>query len=129
MSGHAAEYDAVAQVVEEYFDGLYFSDTKRLRRVFHPLAQYVCVTDGTLLYRTMEEYFPVVNARPAPAQRGEARADRILSIEFAGPGLARAVLNCAIGDRFFTDWLTFVKLEGRWQVMSKIFHYETREAA
>jgi hypothetical protein len=129
MSGHAAEYDAVAQVVEEYFDGLYFSDTKRLRRVFHPLAQYVCVTDGTLLYRTMEEYFPVVDARPAPAQRGEARADRILSIEFAGPGLARAVLNCAIGDRFFTDWLTFVKLESRWQVMSKIFHYETREAA
>jgi hypothetical protein len=129
MSRHAAEYDAVAQVVEEYFDGLYFSDTKRLRRVFHPLAQYVCVTDGTLLYRTMEEYFPVVDARPAPAQRGEARADRILSIEFAGPGLARAVLNCAIGDRFFTDWLTFVKLESRWQVMSKIFHYETREAA
>jgi hypothetical protein len=129
MSRHAAEYDAVAQVVEEYFDGLYFSDTKRLRMVFHPLAQYVCVTDGTLLYRTMEEYFPVVDARPALAQRGEARADRILSIEFAGPGMARAVLNCAIGDRFFTDWLTFVKLEGRWQVMSKIFHYETREAA
>lgn len=119
-----AEYRAIVAVVTDYFDGLYYSDTDRLARVFHPLAQYVCATDGTLLYRTMAEYFPVVAARPSPASRGEARQDRILSIEFAGPVTARAVLNCAIGDRFFTDWLTLVQLDGRWQVISKVFHYE-----
>lgn len=125
---HAAEFEAVAGVIAEYFDGLYHSDTRRLARVFHPMAQYVSATDGTLLHRTMAEYFPVVDARPAPAARGEARADRIVSIEFAGPVTARAVLNCAIGARYFTDYLTFIKLDGRWQVISKVFHFEEREA-
>jgi Putative lumazine-binding len=128
MTVHSAEFEAVAAVIGDYFDGLYHSDTTRLARVFHPKAQYVCATDGTLLHRTMAEYFPVVDARPAPAARGEERKDRILSIEFAGPVTARATLNCAIGDRFFTDWLTFIKLEGRWQVISKVFHFEEREA-
>lgn len=120
------DYRAIAAVMTDYFDGLYYSDTDRLARVFHPLAQYVCATDGSLLYRTMGEYFPIVAARPSPASRGEVRQDRILSIEFAGPVTARAVLNCAMGDRFFTDWLTLVRLDGRWQVISKVFHYVQR---
>lgn len=128
MTVHAAEFEAVAAVIGDYLDGLYHSDTTRLARVFHPVAQYVSVTEGPLLHRTMAEYFPVVDARPAPAARGEARADRILSIEFAGPVTARATLNCAIGDKFFTDWLTFIKVEGRWQVISKVFHHEPRKA-
>lgn len=113
----------MAAVVATYFDGLHFSDTGRLRQVFHPQAQYVCVTDGTLLYRTMAEYFPVVDARPSPASRGEARRDEILSIELAGPVTARVVLRCAIGTRLFTDFLTLIRLDGRWQVISKVFHY------
>ena len=128
MTTHGEDFEAVTRVVGEYLDGLYHSDTTRLARVFHPMAQYVSVTEGTLLYRTMAEYFPVVDARPAPAARGEARADRIVSIDFAGPVTARAVVNCAIGTRYFTDYLTFIKLDGRWQVISKVFHFEEREA-
>jgi 4-oxalocrotonate tautomerase len=118
-----ADFSGVAAVVATYFDGLYHSDTKRLAQVFHPRAQYVCVTDGTLLYRDMAAYFPVVDARPSPASRGEVRRDEIVSIDFAGPVTARAVLRCAIGSRLFTDCLTFIRLDGRWQVISKVFHY------
>jgi Putative lumazine-binding len=118
------DFTAIAAVVALYFDGLHFSDTSRLRQVFHPQAQYVCVTDGTLLYRDMAEYFPVVDARPSPASRGEVRRDEIVSIDFAGPVTARVVLRCAIGPRLFTDFLTLIQLDGRWQVISKVFHYE-----
>ncbi|MBN8632601.1 MAG: nuclear transport factor 2 family protein [Rhodobacterales bacterium] len=124
MSAGAEDFEGVAAVVATYFDGLYFSDTQRLRQVFHPRAQYVCVTDGTLLYRDMAEYFPVVDARPSPASRGEVRRDEILSIEFAGPVTARVALRCAIGTRLFTDFLTLILLDGRWQVISKVFHYQ-----
>ena len=124
MMAVSADFQAVAQVLGTYFDGLYHSDTRALARVFHPQAQYVCVTDGTLLYRDMAEYFPVVDARPAPASRGEQRRDEIVSIDFAGPVTARAVVRCAIGTRKFTDFLTLIHLDGRWQVISKVFHYE-----
>ncbi|MFO1202705.1 MAG: nuclear transport factor 2 family protein [Tabrizicola sp.] len=118
-----ADFAGVAAVVATYFDGLYHSDIKRLAQVFHPKAQYVCVTDGTLLYRDMADYFPVVDARPSPASRGEPRRDEILAIDFAGPLTARATLRCAIGTRLFTDFLTLIHLDGRWQVISKVFHY------
>lgn len=119
-------FDAVGAVIGTYFDGLHHSDTKRLATVFHPRAQYVCVSDGTLLYRTMEEYFPVVDARPSPASRGEARTDRIVSIEFAGPVSAFARVECSIGDRAFIDLLTLIHIDGRWQIISKVFHYDLR---
>lgn len=120
----APDFAGVAAVLGLYFDGLHFSDTARLAQVFHPKAQYVCVTDGTLLYRDMADYFPVVDARPSPASRREVRRDEILSIDFAGPGTARAVVRCVLGTRHFTDFLTLIRLDGRWQVISKVFHYE-----
>jgi hypothetical protein len=118
------DFDAVIPTLQTYFDGLHHSDTGRLRQVFHPRAQYVSVTEGTLLYRDMAEYFPVVDARPSPASKGEVRRDEIVSIEFAGPVTARAVVRCAIGTKRFTDFLTLIKLEGRWQIISKVFHFE-----
>ncbi len=120
------EFIAISAVMQDYFDGLHHSDTTRLARVFHPQAQYACATDGTLLYRTMGEYFPIVDARPSPASRNEARTDRILSIDFQGPVTARVLATCAIAEKDFTDCLTFLKLDGRWQVISKVFHYDLK---
>ena len=75
-------YGAIAEVMSAYFDGLYHSDSSRLASVFHARAHYVCPTEDALVYRTMAEYFAIVDARPAPASRGEPRHDRIVSIEF-----------------------------------------------
>jgi hypothetical protein len=125
-------YAAVVAVLQTYFDGLYHSDTGRLGQVFHPRAHYVTATEGATdgpgpLLLTMEEYFPIVAARPSPAGRGEARHDRIVSLEFAGPVTAFARVECAIGPKFFTDFLTLIRTDGRWQIIAKVFHYELRE--
>ncbi|MFN4311000.1 MAG: nuclear transport factor 2 family protein [Ferrovibrio sp.] len=119
----------ISRVLGIYFDGLYHSDTQRLRQAFHPKAVYACATDGSLLHLTMDEYFPVVDKRPSPASRNEPRRDRIVSIEFAGPVTAIARVECAIGPKFFTDLLTFICLDGRWQIISKVFHYDLQDAA
>lgn len=119
-------FAAVAAVLGRYFDGLYHSDTALLRSVFHARAHYVCATEGTLVHLGMDEYFPIVDQRPSPASRNEARADRIVAIEFAGPVTAFARVECAIGAKFFSDLLTFVFVEGRWQIISKVFHFDPR---
>ncbi len=120
------QFDAVAAALGTYFDGLYHSDTARLKSVFHPKAQYVCATDGTLTHLSMAEYFPVVDNRQAPAISNEARADHIISIEFAGSVTAFARVECAIGPKFFTDFLTFIFIDDRWQIISKVFHFDLR---
>jgi Putative lumazine-binding len=120
-------YAAITDAMTLYFGGLYHSDTARLAKVFHPKAQYVCATDGELTHLTIDQYFPVVDQRPSPASRSEARHDRIVSIEFAGPVTAFVRAECAIGPKFFTDLLTFVFVDGRWQIIAKVFHYVLKE--
>ena len=123
----SSNYAEVAGALSDYFDGLYNSETSILSKVFHPAAHYVCVTDGTFLRLTLDEYFPIVDQRPSPASRGEPRHDRIVSIEFAGPVTAFARAECSIGRKFFTDFLTFICIDGRWQIISKVFHYDLRQ--
>ena len=114
----------VAKALEPYFDGLYESNTRKLAQIFHPKAIYATATSGELLRLDMEEYFKVVDKRPSPASRNEPRRDAIASIEFAGPVTALVRLHCAIGPRYFTDLLTLIHLDGRWQIIAKVFHYE-----
>ncbi len=122
-----ASYAEITGILSDYFDGLYHSDTSKLSKVFHRMAHYACVTDGVFQRLTMDEYFPMVDRRASPASRSELRNDRIVSIEFGGPVTAFARAECSIGPKFFTDFLTFVFVDGRWQIISKVFHYDIRE--
>lgn len=121
-----ASYAAIAQVLTEYFDGLHHGDSERLSHAFHPQAHYVCPTEDTLVYRTMSEYFPIVDTRPSPASRGEPRHDRIISIELGGPALAFVRAECSIGPKCCTDFLTLIRTDERWQIISKVFHFDLR---
>lgn len=123
-ASHAEPYAAIAAVLQSYFDGLHDSDSAKLRGVFHPLATYTCATEKPLLHMGMTDYFALVDKRPSPRSRGEQRRDRIVSMEIAGPDAAFARVECAIGPRFCTDLLTLVRIDGRWLIMAKVFHYD-----
>jgi Putative lumazine-binding len=120
-------YSEIIEVLQLYFDGLHDSDTSRLKRAFHPLASYVCAVDSPLVHLGMGEYFPIVDKRPSPASLGEPRRDRIVSIELAGPVTAFARVECAIGPKRFIDLLTLICVDGRWQIIAKVFHYDLVE--
>jgi hypothetical protein len=114
----------VTEALQTYFDGLYECSSKILAKVFHPQAHYFSATDGKLLHLDMGQYFPIVDQRTSPASKGEECADKIVSIEFAGPVTAFARVQCALRPKFFTDFLTLVFIENRWQIVSKVFHFE-----
>ncbi|RZJ15323.1 MAG: nuclear transport factor 2 family protein [Acidovorax sp.] len=123
----APDFAGVTATLNLYFDGLYHCDTARLAQAFHPTATYYCATEGRLLHLDMKQYFPIVDQRTSPASQGHGRRDSILSIEFAGPVTAFARVECAIAPRFFTDFLTLVRLDERWQIVSKVFHFDVME--
>mgnify|MGYP003385815978 CR=1 FL=1 len=122
-------FEEVVQVLNQYLEGLHTSETTILRRVFHPEAHYYSATNGTLLHLDMDQYFPIVDKRPSPASQGHARIERILGIEFAGPVTAFAKLELSIPPKFFIDFLTLVKLDGRWQIVAKVFEYTIQHPA
>ncbi|MEP2706897.1 MAG: nuclear transport factor 2 family protein [Roseibium sp.] len=120
-------FDDLQAVISEYFDALYHCDTELLQRVFHPKAVYATADETPLLHRTMEEYVPVVAKRQSPASRGETRTDAIDEIQLAGNNTAFARVRCSIGQSDFVDFLTFVRTDDRWQIMSKIFQIIPQE--
>ena len=112
---------ALEKVISDYFDALYHCDTDLLQQVFHEKAIYATAdeTPSTALAAS-------TNARQSPASRGEERRDVIDEIQFAGENTAFARVRCSIGTNDFTDFLTFVRDEGRWQIMAKIFEIRPR---
>ena len=37
-------------------------------------------------------------------------------------------MECAVAPRRFTDLLTPLRVDGRWQIIAKVFHYDLEEA-
>ena len=114
-------FDAIQQVLTVYFDALYMCDVEKLEQAFHPKAIYATADENPFLYRTMEDYVPVIQARVSPESKGEARLDVIDSIELAGDNTAFARVRCSIGERDFVDLLTLIRVDGKWRIISKVF--------
>jgi hypothetical protein len=115
-------------VIQCYLDGLYESDAGKIASVFHPTSALTSVTDdGELVITPRDLWLDKVRARPSPKQQGFTRHDHALTIDLVGPAMAYVKLKCAIPPRFFTDQLSLLKIDGRWQIAQKVFSTEMRE--
>jgi hypothetical protein len=125
MSSDVAEIEKVLQV---YFDGLYEGDTKKLGQAFHPASHlYAAGADGKAVDMPRADWFKMVEGRKSAKANGSERRDRIVSVDFSGPTTAFAKVECQIPPRYFTDYLTLLKADGRWQVISKAYHTVMKE--
>ena len=119
----SSDVNDVERVLQTYFDGLYEGDTGKLGHAFHPMSHLYSVgQDGKAADFPRADWFKMVEGRKSAKANGSERRDRIVSIDFSGPGTAFAKVECQIPPRYFTDYLTLVKADGRWQVISKTFH-------
>jgi hypothetical protein len=123
------ERQAIETAVQTYLDGLYEGDTQKLASVFHETSALTGDIDGKLTIVPRDQWLEAVKSRPSPKSKNQARHDEILQIDIAGPTTAFVKVKCALPPRFFTDYLSFLKIDGRWQVAQKIYAAETREAA
>ena len=123
----AGEIEAVEKVVWTYLDGLYEGDTGKLAQAFHEVSHLYSVSDGGVADVPREKWFEFVKGRASPKSKGLKRTDRIVSIDLSGPETAFVKLECSIHPRYFTDYLTLLKLNGGWKVVSKTYRTDVRE--
>ena len=112
--------------VQTYFDGLYEGDTTKLASIFHEVSHLFSVTDGKLNDLPRTQWFEMVRGRQSAASRDLPREDFVIQIDRSGPNTAFVKVNCQIPPRYFTDYLTFVRLAEGWKIVSKTFHTDTR---
>ena len=123
----ADEAAAIRTAAQTYLDGLYEGDADKLASVFHPTSALTWEENGVLTPLPRDQWLNAVRNRPSAKARGLARQDEILQIDQASPTMAFVKLKCAIPPRFFTDYLSFLKVEGKWQIAQKVFATEIRE--
>ena len=120
---------AIEVAVQGYLDGLYEGDADKLAGVFHPTSSLTYEEGGALTPIPRDEWLKAVRERPSAKSRGLSRHDHILQIDLASPTMAFVKLKCALPPLFFTDYLSLLKIEGRWQVAQKVFARERRPGA
>ena len=109
-----------------YFDGFYEGDVGKLKTIFHPSCHLYCAAHDPMTDFDMETVYSRVDARAKPAERGDPREDGIITIDQAGPECAFAKIYISLGNQKFTDYLTLLKIDNRWQIITKTFTYISR---
>lgn len=112
---------AIEAVVRRYLDGLYEGDADKLATVFHETSALTSETGGEITVLPRDRWLDAVRNRSSPQAQGLPRHDEILQIDQSSPGSAFVKLRCAIPPRFFTDYLSLLEVDGRWQVAQKVF--------
>ena len=116
---------AIEAMARRYLDALYAGDAAGLAEVFLPSSSLTQVTEGKVATLTRDAWLERIASRPSSASAGLSRHEHILTIDLVGPTLALVKLKCAAPPRYFTDLLSCLKVDGRWQVAQKVFMTET----
>ncbi len=110
------DFDAVSAILNQYFTGLHYADTKRLRSICAP--QLTLRSPG--VSKALEDWLSLVDARPVPAKLGHTFQYKILSLDIVGEQ-AMAKLACPLLDYHYIDFIGLLKENAQWKIVSKMY--------
>ncbi|GEN13216.1 protease I [Myxococcus fulvus] len=115
---------AIRAAVADYTEGVKSGDRARLERTFHPESKLLSVgPDGALATWAGTDY--VASAVKSPFT---GREDSVLQVDIAGSAaVAKVSVRTAKWD--FIDYISLLKLDGRWRIVAKVYHREPRAEA
>ncbi len=114
----------VSALIDNYLQGLCQASSAILSEVFHPDARYINTVSGEYLNLSVSDYFKIVDQRTAPCELKQPRRERIISIENDGENMAFVKLSMQMYERQYLDYLTLIRSENRWQIISKVFSFK-----
>ena len=110
------DYQAIHAILQDYFDGLYEGDVKKLRGVFHEDA-WLKASD----YRkSRDEWLDAVASRQVPKDEGMQYKFNIMSLEIIGDQ-AMVKADVPLLAAHFIDFLGLLKEDGEWKIVNKMF--------
>lgn len=117
--------DGLIALARTYFDAAYTMDADSFATIFDPAAFVTRRGDGNSVVVTpIAAWLDVVRGLTSPQDAGSGRVDQILSIAMTRD-MALLKLRLRIPPREVTDLLSCFYLNGRWQIVQKVFTAET----
>jgi Putative lumazine-binding len=126
LSARWADEAAIRQTVQRYFDGGKNRDSVALRKAFHPDARMLFAKDGKLVVVPIGDYIARVAENKLKPGEVDSTKRRVTSVDVTGAA-AIARLELERPDALLTDYMSLLKVDGRWLIVNKIFTRESRE--
>lgn len=117
---YVAEYNAIFDVLNKYNQGGKQADSSIMKPAFSEQATIFGVdTDSKLVGGPIQGLFDVIDRdfTPSPEAQGV-----IVYIDIVGTAASARIDTNDISGFCFTDFFNLLKVEGKWIVVSKIYH-------
>ncbi len=117
--------DELVALTKTYFDAAYAMDADAFAAIFDSAALVTRRGEGSSVVVTpVAAWLDIVRTLSSPRDGGSARSDQILAISITGD-MALLKLRLQIPPREVTDLLSCFYLNGRWQIVQKVFAAKT----
>ena len=122
---HASEAEAAAARIplENYINAHATGNPDYIRKAFFPEAKIMAYRDGKLINLSVEEFASRFSGKPAADEAQRKR--RIVSLDVVGDA-AYAKIDLDYPKVHFVDYMTLLKVDGAWKIMSKVYQAQPR---
>lgn len=118
-----ADKDAVRIPLESYIKGHATGDGEYMRKAFHTEGNLIFVRDGNYMTRSFAEYIKGFTGKPADDEANRKRT--IEAVDVSGnAAVAKIVLDYPTTR--FVDYMSLLKINGEWKIVTKIFYAEPK---
>jgi hypothetical protein len=116
---YVQEYNAIVDVLNQYNEGGAKADSALMKPAFNEQATMFGVDGDKLVGGAIQNLYDVIDTafRPSP----EAKA-AIVRIDIVGTAASARVDTDNVSGFRFTDFFNLLKVEGKWTIVSKIYH-------
>ena len=126
LSARWADEAAIRQTVQYYFDGGKNRDSLTLRKAFHPEARMLFAREGKLVVVPIGEYITRVGSESLRPGEVDSTERKVVSVDVVGDA-AVAKLELKRPNAVLIDYMSLLKVDGRWLIVNKIFTRDIRE--
>jgi len=120
----STEIDAVRIPLENYLKGHATGEGEFFRKAFHTEGNMVWIRDGKFTTRSFAEYIAGASGKPPSDEAKRKRS--IEGIDIAGNAASAKIILDYPSVRF-VDFMTLLKIDGEWKIVSKVFYAEPKK--
>ena len=112
----------IEKVIQDYFEGYQKAEVELIKRSFHSDTRLLSVDGGKLDVTEMKDWLKNLEDRKA---RGDIRKGELKTIFMDVKDYTASVkLQISFPQFVFTDFLSLLKIDGKWIIVGKIYHFQ-----
>ncbi|HKP68943.1 MAG TPA: nuclear transport factor 2 family protein [Pyrinomonadaceae bacterium] len=120
------EKDAVRVPLENYLKGHATGDGEYMKKAFHTEGNLIFIRDGKFTTRSFTDYIAGFTGKPPTDEAQRKRS--IEAIDVTGNAAVGKIILDYPTTRF-VDYMSLLKINGEWKIVTKIFYAEPKPAA